>query len=104
MEIIPHSGFSFLSIIKALPGLFFLLGIAYLLSNDKKNIPWKTVIIAILTQLLIGICILKVPVIKLIFENIGQIFLAVIDSTINGTSFLFGSLININSEYIFSRF
>ena len=102
MEIIPHSGFSFLSIIKALPGLFFLLGIAYLLSNDKKNIPWKTVIIAILTQLLIGICILKVPVIKLIFENIGQIFLAVIDSTINGTSFLFGSLININSEYIFA--
>ncbi len=101
MEIIPHAGFSIVSFLRALPGILILILISYLISVDRKSIPWKTVIIAFTTQLLIGICILKVPVVKIFFEKIGEIFIAIIDSTTAGTSFLFGSIIN-NEEYIFA--
>ena len=101
MEIIPHAGFSLFSFLRAIPGILILVLISYLISVDRKNIPWRTVIIAFSVQLLIGVCILKVPIIKIFFEKIGEIFIAIIDSTTAGTSFLFGSIIN-NEEYIFA--
>ena len=101
MEIIPHAGFSLFSFLRAIPGILILVLISYLISVDRKNIPWRTVIIAFSVQLLIGVCILKVPIFKMFFEKIGEIFIAIIDSTTAGTSFLFGSIIN-NEEYIFA--
>ena len=101
MEIIPHAGFSIVSFLRAIPGILILILISYLISIDRKNIPWKTVFIAFTTQLLIGFCILKIPIVKIFFEKIGEIFIAIIDSTTAGTSFLFGSIIN-NKEYIFA--
>ena len=101
MEIIPHAGFSMFSFLRAIPGILILVLISYLISVDRKNIPWKTVIIAFSVQLLIGVCILKVPIVKMFFEKIGEIFIAIIDSTTAGTSFLFGSIIN-KEEYIFA--
>tara|TARA_B100000575_G_scaffold7847_1_gene5826 strand:+ start:1116 stop:2432 length:1317 start_codon:yes stop_codon:yes gene_type:complete len=101
MEIIPHAGFSLFSFIRAIPGILILILISYIISIDRKNIPWRTVITAFTAQLLIGICILKVPLVKIFFEKIGEIFIAIIDSTTAGTSFLFGSIIN-NKEYVFA--
>ena len=101
MEIIPHAGFSLFSFLRAIPGILILVLISYLISVDRKNIPWRTVIIALSVQLLIGVCILKVPIVKMFFEKIGEIFIAIIDSTTAGTSFLFGSIIN-KEEYIFA--
>ena len=101
MEIIPHAGFSLFSFLRAIPGILILVLISYLISVDRKNIPWRTVIIAFSVQLLIGVFILKVPIVKMFFEKIGEIFIAIIDSTTAGTSFLFGSIIN-NQEYIFA--
>ena len=102
MEIIPHSGYSLISIFRGLSGVFVLIFIAYIVSSDKKNIPWKTVGIALLTQLMIGIGILKIPIVKLFFEKIGKIFISIIESSVDGTYFLFGSLVNKNNEYIFA--
>ena len=101
MEIIPHAGFSLFSFLRAIPGILILVLISYLISVDRKNIPWRTVIIAFSVQFSIGVCILKVPIVKMFFEKIGEIFIAIIDSTTAGTSFLFGSIIN-NEEYIFA--
>ena len=103
MEIIPHEGINLVSILRGILGLSVLVFLSFLISSDKKNIPWKTVIIGLSIQLIIGISILKVPVIKNIFEKIANTFITVIESTIEGTSFLFGSLLNNdNNEYIFA--
>ena len=103
MEIIPHEGINLVSILRGILGLSVLVFLSFLISLDKKNIPWKTVIIGLSIQLIIGISILKVPVIKNIFEKIANTFITVIESTIEGTSFLFGSLLNNdNNEYIFA--
>ena len=103
MEIIPHEGINLVSVLRGILGLSFLVFLSFLISSDKKNIPWKTVIIGLSIQLIIGISILKVPVIKNTFEKIANTFITVIESTIEGTSFLFGSLLNNdNNEYIFA--
>ena len=85
MEIIPHEGINLVSILRGILGLSVLVFLSFLISLDKKNIPWKTVIIGLSIQLIIGISILKVPVIKNIFEKIANTFITVIESTIEGT-------------------
>ena len=59
MEFIPSNGISLTSILKGCMGIIVLLIIAFGASDNRKNIPWKTVILALVTQLFIEICILK---------------------------------------------
>ena len=53
MEIIPHEGISITSILRGIIGLSTIILIAYLLSNNKKRIDWKTIIIGLSSQLVI---------------------------------------------------
>ena len=43
MEIISHQGFSIESLLRGLIGMFTLIALAYLLSNNRKAISWKLV-------------------------------------------------------------
>jgi len=43
MELIPNSGISLESFFRGVSGIFILLLFAYLLSNNKSKIQWKTV-------------------------------------------------------------
>ena len=52
MELIPHDGISLTSIARGLLGVFAIIVIAYLLSNNKKNIDWKTIGIGLLSQII----------------------------------------------------
>ncbi|MBT5490727.1 MAG: Na+ dependent nucleoside transporter, partial [Candidatus Marinimicrobia bacterium] len=72
MEIIPHEGISITSIVRGIIGLSSIILIAYLLSNNKKRIDWKTIIIGLSSQLIIAIAVLKVEFVRIIFEKIGQ--------------------------------
>jgi len=78
-------------------GMISLIFIAFLFSSDRKNINWKTVGIGISFQLLIAVCVLKVPFIKVIFEFIGKIFIKILGFTQAGSEFLFGGMLDINS-------
>ena len=49
--------------------------IAYLLSNNRKNIDWKTIGLGLLSQLIIAVGVIKVDAVKIFFEKIGQVFL-----------------------------
>jgi len=74
-----------------------LLLIAYLFSNNRKAINWKTVGAGLTAQLLIGIGVLKVVFVQRIFEFVGGIFTSILDFTAAGSQFLFGGLMNIES-------
>jgi len=95
--IIPSQGFSMTSLWRGVLGMISLIFIAFLFSSDRKNINWKTVGIGISFQLLIAICVLKVPFIKVIFEFIGKIFIKILGFTQAGSEFLFGGMLDINS-------
>lgn len=98
MEIIPHEGISITSIFRGVIGLTSIILIAYLLSNNRKKIDWKTILIGLSSQLIIAVAVLKVEFVRIIFEKIGQGFLAIVTFTNQGSRILFGDLAD-SSKY-----
>ena len=96
MELIPHDGISLISITRGFLGISTILVIAYLLSNNKKNIDWKTIGIGVLSQLIIAIGVIKVDAVAIFFEKIGEVFLAIVVFTNAGSKILFGELADSN--------
>ena len=74
-------------------GIVALLGIAYLLSNNRKEIKPRTILWGIGLQLLFAIIILKIPFVKSQFSNIDGIFKKLISFSDAGSDFLFTSFI-----------
>ena len=70
-------------------GIVALLGIAYLLSNNRKAIKPRTILWGIGLQLLFAIIILKIPFVKSQFSNIDGIFKKLISFSDAGSNFLF---------------
>tara|TARA_A200000113_G_scaffold203554_1_gene198713 strand:- start:1298 stop:2605 length:1308 start_codon:yes stop_codon:yes gene_type:complete len=96
-------GVSIMTIARGVLGLISLLFISYLLSDNKKKIKWKTVFISILIQFVVAFSILKISIVKSIFNIISKFFIRVINYTASGSTFLFSSLVNQEkSSYIFA--
>ena len=91
--IIPSQGFSIDSLWRGVLGMVVLISIAYLFSSNRKAINWKTVGIGLGFQLIIAVGVLKVEIIKTVFEAIGKIFIKVLDFTKAGSQFLFEGLV-----------
>ena len=77
-------------------GIAAILGIAYLLSSDKKNINSKLIIWGLSLQLFFSILILKIPGGKWVFNAIDSIIKKILDFSVEGSKFLFGNLANKN--------
>lgn len=69
-----------------------MVGIAFALSNDRKNIKWKTVVNGILLQVLLAIIILKTNIGKMFFSYAKDFFQGILNFTSEGSMFLFGDL------------
>jgi CNT family concentrative nucleoside transporter len=76
----------------SLLGLVVMLGIAYLLSEKKKAIQWRTVLTGVLLQVVFGLVILKTDFGRNLFATIGRGFNAILGYTAEGSKFLFGAL------------
>lgn len=74
--------------------MIVLLLIGFIFSKDRKNIPWKTVAIGLIIQMILAIGVLYVPAIRSVFEFFGQIFVKILDFTKAGSTFLLGDLMN----------
>jgi len=71
-------------------GMLVLLLIAYLFSNDRKQIAWKTVGLGLLSQIIIAVGVLKINWVKGIFEGLGGFFISVLEYTGEGAKMLLG--------------
>lgn len=94
MELIPNAGLSLISLSRGVFGMFFLIFIAYLFSNNRKAIAWKTVGIGLIIQVFIAIGVLKINFVKDVFETIGGFFIKVLEYTGEGTKMLLGEFGN----------
>ncbi|MEP0265010.1 nucleoside transporter C-terminal domain-containing protein [Dokdonia sp.] len=92
-KVIPSQGFSVNSLLRGILGMVTLLFIAFLFSNNRKAINWKTVGLGLALQLIIAVGVLKVPFIQSIFETIGKVFIQILDFTRAGSKFLFEGLV-----------
>ena len=78
--------------LRGLMGIAILLTIAFLFSRNKKQIDWKLVATGIILQLLIAICVLKVPFIRAAFDYLGHGVVRFLGFSMDGAQFLFGDL------------
>ena len=97
MDLIPNAGLSIISLLRGVLGMGVLLFIAFLFSNNRKQIAWKTVGIGLLIQIIIAIGVLKVGIIKRIFEAMGSFFIKILEYTGAGTKMLLGEFGNIET-------
>jgi len=75
-----------------LAGIAVLLGIAWALSSARREIAWQTIVVGLVLQLLLAILVLWVPLGKILFDRLGQLFVTLIGYTSAGAGFIFGPL------------
>jgi CNT family concentrative nucleoside transporter len=77
-------------------GIATTLLIAWLLSYDRKNIPWRLIASGLLLQAVSGLLVLKTTPGRWIFERIGDAVNGLLGFTANGARFIFGNLVDFN--------
>tara|TARA_B100000482_G_scaffold108773_1_gene78523 strand:- start:1007 stop:2350 length:1344 start_codon:yes stop_codon:yes gene_type:complete len=92
-DLIPSTGFTVEGLFRGLIGVLTIIFLAYFMSSNKSKIAWKTILLALFSQLIIGVLILKVKFFQIIFEKAGGLFVKLIDFTREGTIFVFGDLL-----------
>lgn len=92
-------------------GIFFILLIAYLFSNNKKLINYRLVATGLLLQILIGVFILKTSSGKYLFGLLAKGVTQILELSREGGNFVFGFLANkevlsdkigVNNSFIFA--
>ncbi len=92
----------FFSFIRGVIGIILLLGIAFLISNNKKNVNWRLVISGLGLQVIFAILILKGNELRQFFAPLGWpkdffywisgFFVVLLNFTTEGAQFVFGNL------------
>ena len=75
----------------AIMGMAICLFVTYLFSKEKKNIQWKSVLIAFFGQILLAVLLIKTPLWKGV-EWIANGFTWIISQSTEGINFVFGGL------------
>ncbi len=73
-------------------GIFVILGIAVLMSNNRRHIPWRLVFTGLLLHLVIAFTVLKTTIGQNVIGFVAGIFTKLYEAADIGIDFMFGSL------------
>jgi concentrative nucleoside transporter, CNT family len=73
-------------------GIFVLVGFAWILSADKRNMNWRVIIWGVGLQILIALFIFVVPAGSKVFLVANDVVVSILDSASAGAKFVFGPL------------
>ncbi|HTE28150.1 NupC/NupG family nucleoside CNT transporter [Flavitalea sp.] len=92
------------NLLRGVLGMFFLIVVCFALSNNRRAINWKLVMIGIVAQICFALGVLKVNFIKIFFVWLSRKFVEVINIGHKGIEFIFGNLADPsgNWAYIFA--
>ena len=79
-------------IIQSVAGLLVFAGLAWLMSENRKEAGIKMAIIGIVLQVVVGLILLKLPLFREFFLLLNRLVLSLEESVTAGTSFVFGYL------------
>lgn len=77
-------------------GYFMLIGLAWLLSTDRKNFPWRTVFVGSVLQVVLALLILNTWPGAYFFEQASVLFKQLLAFSDAGAAFVFGETIDEN--------
>ena len=89
--------------LQSLFGLCVIVGITWLLSENRPQIPWRTVLIGFAMQFLLAVLLIKLPFTQSIFTGLNQLVLVLDHATTTGTSFVFGYLGGGDTPFVISE-
>jgi len=89
--------------LQSLFGLCIIVGITWLLSENRPQIPWRTVLIGFAMQFLLAVLLIKLPFTQSIFTGLNQLVLVLDQATATGTSFVFGYLGGGDTPFVISE-
>lgn len=78
-------------------GLAVLIGIAWLFSNNKRAVDWRLIGTGVILQVAFAAVVLLVPGGRDVFDWLGKLFVKVLSFVGEGSSFVFGSLMDAKS-------
>lgn len=78
----------------AILGLLVVFGLAFLISNDKRNIRYRPLAVMIVLQLILGFILLNTNVGEYLVKGIANTFKALLDYAGAGIEFVFGGIAN----------
>jgi concentrative nucleoside transporter, CNT family len=73
-------------------GVIAILGIAWLLSERRRGVAWRPVLLALAVTIVTAIVLLKIPPVVAAFAHVNQAVAAIAAATRAGTAFVFGYL------------
>jgi len=82
-------------------GILVVLALVFVLSWNRKQIQWKSVLKGMIAQFVIAILLVKVPIGKTIVSTISNGVTAIINCGSNGLSFVFGDLVDASFANVF---
>ena len=84
-------------------GLAVLIGITWLFSNNKRAVDWRLIATGVALQIGFAALVILVPGGRDVFDWLGQGFVKLLSFVNEGSSFIFGSLMNVdNYGFIFA--
>lgn len=86
-----------MDIFRALLGLVFLIGTAFLFSSNRKSVDFRLILIGVGLQVVFGLLITQIAFVKLLFNWISKQFVVLLEFSGEGAEFLFGDLVNTES-------
>ena len=95
---------SIISILRGLLGIAFILFIAFIFSEQRKNIQWKVIFIGIGIQALLAFLIINplgigfLEYFRMGFDVLGKGFVKILDFSKEGTKFLFSSFLDVEKH------
>jgi CNT family concentrative nucleoside transporter len=78
--------------LQGLSGLLALTALAWLLSENRRRVPVKTILIGLAVQLLLAFLLLKIPLFRDFFLLLNKAVVVLDRATTAGTTFVFGYL------------
>ncbi|MCP4278371.1 MAG: nucleoside:proton symporter, partial [Gammaproteobacteria bacterium] len=78
--------------IQSLLGLFVLSAFAWLLSEQRRAVSWRVVVVGLAMQIVLALLLLKLPLFKEVFLVLNRALLSLQTATEAGASFVFGYL------------
>jgi len=88
-------------ILRAFFGIAVFIGILYAFSGNRRRIDWRLVGTAMVLQLVFGVLVLRVDIVRGIVDAVGTFFVKILDFNRAGAEFLFGGLVTNTQTFGF---
>lgn len=80
--------------LRSVAGLVLLIGIAWLLSRDRRRFPWRTVLGGLGLQVVLALLVLRTATGVAVFNWLGELVSVLIEASNAGSRFIFGNLVD----------